>query len=122
LIVYLKNRFAAACLKTKKMIFSGMTDFKDLKDICRENSEMIHSLVEEFLVYYAASKENLEREMNERLSRYRHITREFKDGWVNLIGYNGACRQSFGPIGAYKSIQPDIRVNLSMIITAKKYR
>jgi hypothetical protein len=201
LSVYLKNRFAVACLKTKKMIFSGMIDFKDMKDICQENSEMIHSLVEEFLVYYVASKENLEREMNERLSRYRHITREFKDGWVNLLkmqyivhrifeknglikkflshsalkhlhsperrfleyqaehpwrfsfsiitghpaehfytmedvftgdsfllyspgvnkilmeqqvalwfnllGYNGACWQSFGPIGAYQSFQPD---------------
>ena len=27
--------------------------------------------------------------------------------WFNLIGYNGACWQSYGPIGAYKSFQPD---------------
>jgi len=27
--------------------------------------------------------------------------------WFNLIGFNGSCWQSFGPIGAYSSFQPD---------------
>ena len=27
--------------------------------------------------------------------------------WFNLIGFNGTCWQSFGPIGAYKSFEPD---------------
>jgi hypothetical protein len=27
--------------------------------------------------------------------------------WSNLIAYNGTCYQSFGPIGAYKSFEPD---------------
>jgi hypothetical protein len=27
--------------------------------------------------------------------------------WFNLIAFNGACWQSYGPIGAYKSIEPD---------------
>jgi hypothetical protein len=27
--------------------------------------------------------------------------------WLNLISYNGSCWQSFGPIGAYKSFEPD---------------
>ena len=27
--------------------------------------------------------------------------------WFNLIGYNGSCYQSYGPIGAYKSFEPD---------------
>lgn len=27
--------------------------------------------------------------------------------WFNLIGFNGACWQSYGPIGAYKSFEPD---------------
>ncbi len=199
--MFIKNKRVIACPKTKKIIFSGMTDFKELHTICQENSEMCRSLVEEFLVFYAARNENLDREMDERLSRYRHITREFKDGWINLlkmqyivhrifkkdglinkylnhsalknldtqergylehqakhpwkfsfsvinghpaenfysmedeftgdtfllyspgvtkilkeqyvtlwfnlIGYNGACWQSFGPIGAYQSFQPD---------------
>jgi len=27
--------------------------------------------------------------------------------WFNLISFNGACWQSFGPIGTYKSFEPD---------------
>ncbi len=27
--------------------------------------------------------------------------------WFNLIGYNGACWQSYGPIGAYNGFEPD---------------
>ena len=27
--------------------------------------------------------------------------------WFNLISFNGACWQTFGPIGAYKSFEPD---------------
>ncbi|MBL7111180.1 MAG: hypothetical protein ISS19_04485 [Bacteroidales bacterium] len=27
--------------------------------------------------------------------------------WLNLIGFNGSCWQSYGPIGAYNSFQPD---------------
>ena len=27
--------------------------------------------------------------------------------WFNLIAFNGACWQTFGPIGAYKSFEPD---------------
>jgi hypothetical protein len=27
--------------------------------------------------------------------------------WLNLLGYNGACWQSFGPIGAFNSFQPN---------------
>jgi len=27
--------------------------------------------------------------------------------WFNLLGYNGTCWQSYGPIGAYNSFDPD---------------
>lgn len=158
-------------------------------------------MIDEFLIYYAANRNNLEREMNQRLSAYSHVTRKFEKEWVNmlksqyiahkifrkeglirkilnhsalkrldrkemsfleqqakqpwrfsfsvitgkpakdffnmdevfsgeqfilfspgitkvlkeqpailcfnLIGYNGACWQSYGPIGAYKSFEPD---------------
>jgi hypothetical protein len=40
--------------------------------------------------------------------------------WFNLIGFNRACWKTFGPEGAYKSFEPDIRVNMSMVITSEK--
>jgi hypothetical protein len=27
--------------------------------------------------------------------------------WFNMIGFNGSCWQSYGPIGAYRSFEPD---------------
>jgi hypothetical protein len=35
------------------------------------------------------------------------IQKEHPILWLNLIGYNGMCWQSYGPIGAYKGFEPD---------------
>jgi hypothetical protein len=178
-----------------------MKDFKTVKIICEENSKISSKVIDEFLLYYAAKRNNLEHEMNSGFAAYKHITHKLqkewinlfksqyiihkvfkKDGlikgylkhttlkklnikekkyleyqlqqpwrfsfsiiknspaesfyvmediflnqeflfyspgvaktlegqsvllWLNLISYNGACWQSFGPIGAYKSFEPD---------------
>ncbi|MCJ7446290.1 MAG: hypothetical protein MUO72_01215 [Bacteroidales bacterium] len=178
-----------------------MKDFKTIKLICEENSKISAKVIDEFLLYYAAERNNLEHEMNQKFAAYKHITHKFqkewinrlksqyivhkvfkKDGliksflnhsalknlnikernylefqaehpwrfsfsviknrpaesffimedvfsdqefllyspgvtktlqdqsiilWFNLISYNGSCWQSFGPIGAYKSFEPD---------------
>jgi hypothetical protein len=178
-----------------------MIDFKKIKLICEENSKISSKVVDEFLIYYAAGRNNLEQEMNKRFAAYKHIISKFpneltnrlkaqyiahkifrQDGhiksylnhsalknlpdkdrnylvsqaehswrfsfsiiknnpdenfymmedvfsneeyllyspgitktresqsallWSNLIAYNGTCYQSFGPIGAYKSFEPD---------------
>ncbi|HUX56430.1 MAG TPA: hypothetical protein VMV77_05620 [Bacteroidales bacterium] len=178
-----------------------MKDFKTIKLFCEENSIISSKVIDEFLLYYAAERNNLEHEMDQRFESYKHITRKFqkewinrlkaqyiahkvfkKDGliksylshtalkeldikernwlkfqaeqpwrfsfsviknrpaesffimqdvfsdqefllyspgvtntlkdqsvilWLNLIAYNGACWQSFGPIGGYKSFEPD---------------
>ncbi len=176
-------------------------DFERIKAICENNSRISSKVVDEFLIYYAASHNNLELEMNRRFAEYRHITQKFpvewtnklkaqyiahkifkKDGlikkyinheevrnlkkeelnyleqqadnpwrfsfsiikespienfylmedvfrneefllyspgvnktlkfqsailWFNMIAYNGSCMQSYGPIGAYRSFEPD---------------
>lgn len=178
-----------------------MKDFKNIRLICEENSNISEKLIDRFLLYYAAHHNNLEREMNQKFAAYKHLNhllktewinrlksqyiihRVFKkDGlikgflkhpalkaldekereylefhaehpwkfsfsiitgnpsesffmmedvftneefllyspgvkqtlkekpvllWFNLISYNGACWQSFGPIGAYSSFEPD---------------
>ena len=84
------------------MIFSDMNDFKNLKAICRENSEMSRSLVDEFLVNYAARNEKLDKEMNERLARYRHITREFQNSWVNMLKMQYIAHRIFKKDGLIK--------------------
>jgi len=178
-----------------------MKDFKTIKDTCIANSEMFSRVVEDFLLYNVVNPKKLGTEVNMRFAPYRHITKEFQDGWINmfimqyiihkifkrdgliknylnhsavqrlsqhdrnyllqlashpwkfsfsaitgkpaehffemedvftdesfllyspgiadinreqrillwfnLIGYNGECWQSYGPIGAYQSFQPD---------------
>jgi len=178
-----------------------MKDFESIKLICEENSKISAKVIDEFLLYYAADRNNLEPEMDKRFASYKHIAHKLgkelinrlkaqylahkifkKDGliksylnhtalkklnikeknylefqaeqawrfsfsivkncpvenfyimqdvfsdqefllyspsvtktlkdqsvilWFNLISYNGACWQSFGPIGAYKSFEPD---------------
>jgi hypothetical protein len=178
-----------------------MKDFETIKFFCEENSKISTKVVDEFLLYYAAERNNLEHEMNQKFAAYKHITHKLKKEWINrlksqyiihkvfkeegliksflnhsalknlnikernwlefqaehpwrfsfsvikscpadsfyimedvfsdqefilyspgvtktledqsvilwlnLISYNGACWQSFGPIGAYKSFEPD---------------
>jgi len=178
-----------------------MKNYEAIRTICEENSRRSSTVIDEFLIYYAASRNNLEPKMNQRFAAYSHVTRKLKKEWVNmlksqyiahkifrkdgliekylnhaalqrfsreemsflkkqtiqpwrfsfsvitnepaddffimedvysgeqytlfspgitklvkeqsavlwfnLIGYNGACWQSFGPIGAYTSFEPD---------------
>jgi len=178
-----------------------MNDFQKIKLICEENSKISGKVIDEFLLYYAANRNNLEHQMDLRFASYKHVSKKLqketvnmlkaqyiahrifkKDGfikgllthsaiqkldakqrtylefqseqvwkfsysiiknrpaenfflmedvfsdeefllyspgitktlesqsvilWSNLIGYNGACWQSYGPIGAYSSFEPD---------------
>ncbi len=178
-----------------------MKTYEAIRTICEENNRISQAVIDEFLIYYAANRDKLERDMNQRFAAYSHVTRKLKKEWVNLlksqyivhkifrkeglikkylnhtalkqlgrkgmsyleqqatqpwrfsfsvianqpakdffimdevftgeqytlfspgitkilkeqsailwfnlIGYNGECWQSFGPIGAYKSFEPD---------------
>ena len=178
-----------------------MKNFNKIKGVCDENSKISTKVIDGFLLYYAAGRNNLEQYMEKGFSSYKHITKNLqlevtnrlksqyiihkvfkKDGliksyldqsavknlnihernflefqaknswrfsfsvirnspaenffemvdvftneefllyspgvaktlegqsiilWFNLISFNGTCWQSFGPIGAYKSFEPD---------------
>jgi len=62
-----------------------MTDFKYLKDICHQNSELTSSLIDEYLIYYAARRNRLDREMDQRLARFRHLKSKLQPGWINML-------------------------------------
>jgi len=59
-------------------------DFYEMEDVFRENS---------FLLYSPG--------ITKTLTEHAVFT------WFNLLSFNGECWQSFGPIGAYKSFEPD---------------
>lgn len=79
-----------------------MIDFQYLENICQKNSEMSRSLVDEFLIYYAAQREKLDREMDQRLARYRHITRKFQQSWVNMLKAQYIAHRIFKEVGLIK--------------------
>ena len=82
--------------------FSVMIDFKHLENICQKNSAMTRSLVDEFLIYYAAQRDRLDREMEQRLARYRHITRKFQQSWVNMLKAQYIAHRIFKEDGLIK--------------------
>lgn len=62
-----------------------MPDFSRLLAVCKEVSSLSAVVVDEFLMYYAARQEGLDREMDERLARFREVTKGFQPAWVNML-------------------------------------
>lgn len=61
------------------------TDFNSTRILCESNSDLSRTVIDDFLMYYAARQENLEREMEKRLAPYRHITQNIQQSWVNMV-------------------------------------
>lgn len=59
-------------------------------------------MVDDFLIYYAADRGNLERKMEKQFSAYRHITRKFPDSWVNSLKAQYLAHRLFKKEGLVK--------------------
>ncbi len=79
-----------------------MTDFVRLLAKCKEVSTVSAKVVDEFLIYYAASREGLEKEMDQRLARFRMVTTGFQKSWINLIKAQYICHRIFKENGLIK--------------------
>jgi hypothetical protein len=62
-----------------------MKDFEKIRKICEENSKMSEKLIDGFLLYYAAGRNNLEHEMNQKFALYKHLNRVLKAEWINRL-------------------------------------
>ena len=62
-----------------------MEDYRAIKTICEENQKISSTVIDEFLLYYAASQNKLEREMNLHFAEYKHVTRDFQKEWINRL-------------------------------------
>lgn len=80
-----------------------MRDFKNIKLICEENSKISLKVVDDFLIYYAAARNNLELEMNRRFAAYRHITHKFPAEWTNKLKSQFIAHKIFKKDGLIKS-------------------
>ncbi|MEX0680819.1 MAG: hypothetical protein WD097_05510 [Balneolales bacterium] len=61
-----------------------MADYKKIKELCEFNSVLTNSVVDEFLLHYAAEKDKSDKKAKVALSRYRHITKKMPDGWYGM--------------------------------------
>ena len=62
-----------------------MTDFEEIKKICERTSSISATVIDDFLLHYAAAKDNLAREFDYKIAAYRHITQQTDVSWVNLM-------------------------------------
>lgn len=54
-------------------------------DRCNYVSKISSTLIDKFLVYYAAEKDKVDREFETRMLRFKDIVREMPSGWKGLI-------------------------------------
>ncbi|MEX0883862.1 MAG: hypothetical protein WDZ72_10355 [Cyclobacteriaceae bacterium] len=62
-----------------------MEDYKQIKALCQKNATATFKILDEFLLYYAAEKDKLGKEIDRRLGTYRHITQQIDKSWFNML-------------------------------------
>jgi hypothetical protein len=80
-----------------------MKDFEKIRLICEENSKISSEVIDEFLLYYAAERGNLEQEMDKRFASYRHITQKLQKEWTNRLKAQYIVHKIFKKDGLIKS-------------------
>lgn len=81
-----------------------MKDYEQIKRKCEENSRISKRVVDVFLIYYAAARNNLEGKMNRDFDAYKHITKQLQVEWVNMMKSQYVAYKIFkeeGLIGTY---------------------
>jgi len=64
---------------------AAMINFEKYKRISEENSAASREYVDDFMMYYAAGRDNVEKEMEVQFRRFRHITKQFPQSVVNQM-------------------------------------
>ncbi|NHE57751.1 hypothetical protein [Cyclobacterium plantarum] len=62
-----------------------MKNYTAIKAACQSNSKFTSRILDEFLLYYAAEKDKLAKEADQRLGTYRHITQSIDKSWYNML-------------------------------------
>jgi hypothetical protein len=62
-----------------------MTDYHAIKQFCEDRKKSTASFIDDFLIYYAASKENLESEMTRQFAPYKDTVRQLDKIWFNTV-------------------------------------
>ena len=83
-----------------------MNDFETIRKACDTSSSISKTVIDEFLIYYAAVQYKLDRTMTEAFSAYRHVTNEFEKEWVNRLKAQYLAHQIFKSGGLIRKMLP----------------
>ncbi|WP_340103832.1 hypothetical protein [Rhodohalobacter sp. 8-1] len=62
-----------------------MPNFSDLRTLCLESQRLTHTVIDDFLIYYGARQDNLNRKAKKKLARYSHVSRDLPEEWTNMV-------------------------------------
>ncbi len=62
-----------------------MPDYNQLRDLCQQDSDISRTLIDEFLLHYAARQDKAHREFETRISRFKETLKEMPANWKDLI-------------------------------------
>ena len=83
-----------------------MKNFETIRKTCETSSSISKTVIDEFLLYYAAALYKLDRTMTEAFSAYRHVTNEFEKEWVNRLKAQYLAHQIFKSGGLIRKMLP----------------
>ena len=81
-----------------------MNDFQKIKLICEENSKISGKVIDEFLLYYAANRNNLEHQMDLRFASYKHVSKKLQKETVNMLKAQYIAHRIFKKDGLIKGL------------------
>jgi hypothetical protein len=62
-----------------------MHNYNSLRAVCNESTAPSRSVVDEFLMHYAAQREGFSKEIDRLIAPYRQVTKTFQSGWIEMI-------------------------------------
>jgi hypothetical protein len=62
-----------------------MIDFAKIKEQCDSNTSISATVIDDFILHYAAAKDDLAREFDYKIASYKHVTRQAQASWVNMM-------------------------------------
>lgn len=81
-----------------------MEPFEAIVKHCQANSQFTKPLIDDFLIYYAAQTDRLERKIAQKLKPYKHIALQLPTEYVNMLKSEYIASQIFrknGLLGKY---------------------
>jgi len=81
-----------------------MNDFQSIKKYAERDRAISKNVVDDFIIKYGASRGRLDKQVDNRLKRYRHVIRKMPENWDALLKSQMIAYDIFkagGPISAY---------------------